>query len=179
MGGLTVLVGGARSGKSSLAVSWGRRHADAGGDVVFVATASAPDADMAQRIARHRAERPAWHTIEEPHDLVGAVDGHPEALVIVDCLTLWVSNLMHRGDGDSDIVARAETTAAALADRTAPTLAITNEVGMGVHPESDLGRRYRDVLGIVNQAFAAKARRALLLVAGRTVEMLPADVIEL
>jgi adenosylcobinamide kinase/adenosylcobinamide-phosphate guanylyltransferase len=110
---LTVLLGGARSGKSSLAVEIGRRD---GGPVTFVATAPAIDADMEQRIERHQAERPLeWLTVEAPielHQALGTVD--PDALVIVDCLTLWVSNLMYAGRSD-DQVRNAATAAAALA----------------------------------------------------------------
>jgi adenosyl cobinamide kinase/adenosyl cobinamide phosphate guanylyltransferase len=168
-GGLTVLVGGARSGKSSLAVELGRRHV---GDVVLIATALASDDDLAERIDRHRAERPDWPTVEEPLDLEAAlatVDEH--AFVIVDCLTLWVSNLLWRGRADDEVVALAARAAERAARRTGPTVAITNEVGLGVHPETALGRRYRDVLGRVNQVWAAAADRSLLLVAGRALRL--------
>ena len=98
---LTLLLGGARSGKSALAVELGRRH---DGPVTFVATSEPFDGDLAARIARHRAERPAWPTVEEPLDLAARARRRSTAtaLVIVDCLTLWVSNLMHRGDTDAD-----------------------------------------------------------------------------
>src|SRR5262245_17707220 len=93
---ITFLVGGVRSGKSALAVELGRRHE---GPVVFVATCTASDEDLADRIARHRSARPDWPTIEEPVELARAVGkADPDALMIVDCLTLWVSNLMLRGD---------------------------------------------------------------------------------
>ena len=92
-------------------------------------------------------------------------------LVVLDCLTLWVNNLLHRGDADADIEALSVATAAAAADRPAPTVVITNEVGLGVHPETELGRRYRDLLGRVNQHWARVADVALLLVAGRAVPL--------
>jgi adenosylcobinamide kinase/adenosylcobinamide-phosphate guanylyltransferase len=166
---LTVLLGGARSGKSSLAVEIGRRHPAA---VTFVATSPALDDDLTGRIARHRAERPAeWHTIEEPLDVAGALAAAGDDLVLVDCLTLWVSNLLHRGDSDDAVEALSLRTAACAADRTAPTVVVTNEVGLGVHPTTDLGRRYRDLLGRVNQQWVAQADVALFLVAGRAVPL--------
>jgi adenosylcobinamide kinase / adenosylcobinamide-phosphate guanylyltransferase len=164
----TLLLGGARSGKSALAVDVGVRAAAAGHEVVFIATATALDGDMTERIARHRTERPPWPTIEEPHDLAAALRVVPSGtLAIVDCLTLWVSNLMLRGDDDEAIEALA-TEAAALA-AAGTTVTVSNEVGLGVHPGNDLGRRYRDLLGRVNRAWAAAADRTLFLVAGRAV----------
>lgn len=174
---MTLLIGGARSGKSSLAVDWGRRHDAAGGRVTFVATAPALDGDMERRIERHRAERPPWPTIEEPHDLVAAIDAVDEGadaggtLVIIDCLTLWVSNLMLRDDDDDTIVAAATAAASRCARRTGPSVVITNEVGTGIHPESDLGRRYRDLLGSVNQIWAGAAGRCYALIAGKALAL--------
>jgi adenosylcobinamide kinase / adenosylcobinamide-phosphate guanylyltransferase len=166
--GLTLLLGGARSGKSALAVELGRRH---DGGVTFVATSPSVDGDLDQRIARHRADRPAWPTIEEPLDLAGALERAGDDLAIVDCLTLWVNNLLHRGDADNDVEVLSAATAGIAAGRAAPTVVITNEVGLGVHPATELGRRYRDLLGRVNQQWAAAAQRAVLLVAGRAVAL--------
>lgn len=172
---LTLLIGGARSAKSSLAVEIGHRHHAAGIPVTYIATAPSVehprDHDMADRIERHRKERPAtWSTVEEELDLTGALTGLV-GLVIVDCLTLWTSNLMWREFTDDAITARATEAAAVAAARDDPTVVITNEVGLGVHPETGLGRRYRDVLGWVNQAWAEVADPALLLVAGRAVRL--------
>ena len=106
---MTVLLGGARSGKSALAVEIGRRHV---AGVTFVATSPPIDDDLSGRIARHRAERPTWPTIEEPLDLAGAVATAADDLVLVDCLTLWVNNLLHRGDSDAEIESLSSATAA-------------------------------------------------------------------
>ncbi len=164
---LTFLIGGARSGKSSMAVELGRRH---DGPVTVIATLVPADDALVARVTRHRAERPEWPTIEEPHDLVGAL-GRADGLAIVDCLTLWVSNLMLRGDGDDAIDDAASVAADAAGQRGGPTVVVSNEVGLGVHPETELGIRYRDVLGRVNQRFAARADTSLLLVAGRAVAL--------
>jgi adenosylcobinamide kinase / adenosylcobinamide-phosphate guanylyltransferase len=165
---LTFLIGGARSGKSSLAV---RRARAAGVPVVFVATAEALDDEMATRIARHRAERPAdWQTVESPLDVGGALDGSsPDATVIVDCLSMWVANLLEKGLDDQHVQRRAFEAAARAAARPGLTIAVTNEVGMGIVPMNELGRRYRDLLGRVNAIWADAAAEALLVVAGRAL----------
>ncbi|MEP1122379.1 MAG: bifunctional adenosylcobinamide kinase/adenosylcobinamide-phosphate guanylyltransferase [Ilumatobacter sp.] len=169
---LTLLIGGARSGKSSLAIDIGHRHHAAGISVTYIATAPVLDDDMADRVERHRGERPPeWSTIEEEIDLVGALRGVDSGLAIVDCLTLWTSNLMWRDLSDDEIRSRSADAVAAAAARAEPTVVITNEVGLGIHPETDLGRRYRDVLGWVNQQWAAAADTALLLVAGRALPL--------
>jgi len=168
-GRLTLVLGGARSGKSALAVELARRQDR---PVVYVATASAGDDDMAARIERHRGERPDhWTTIEEPIDLSGALERSAGSMVVIDCLTLWTSNLLECGTTDDEVTARATSVASRAIRRDAPTVAISNEVGMGIHPETPLGRRYRDVLGRVNQAWAAAAGTSLLLVAGRAVRL--------
>ena len=164
---ITVVTGGARSGKSTYAVELGIRHS---GPVVFVATAPPLDGDLESRIARHRAERPDWPTVEEPHDVVMVIRSAPTgALVIVDCITLWVSNLMWRGDTDADVEALARRLAEELRSTAAHVVLVTNEVGLGVHPETELGRRYRDLLGRVNQILVAAADRALFMVSGRAL----------
>ena len=164
---ITIVTGGARSGKSTYAVELGIRHA---GPVVFVATAPPLDSDMESRIARHRAERPDWPTVEEPHDWTTAVATAPaDTMVIVDCITLWVSNLMWRGDTDAEVEATARRVAEQLRASAAHVVLVTNEVGLGVHPETELGRRYRDLLGRVNQILVAVADRALFMVSGRAL----------
>lgn len=179
MSSLTLLLGGARSGKSALAVEMGRRHC---GRVVYVATATAGDADMAERIARHHAERPtAWTTIEEPRDLQSALGAATadDTLVIVDCLTLWITNLLLDGVGDDTIASTAAAAADVAAGASGAVVAISNEVGLGIVPETPLGRRFRDVLGRVNQVWATRAERSLLLVAGRAMRLDdPFDVLD-
>ncbi|HEU4905298.1 MAG TPA: bifunctional adenosylcobinamide kinase/adenosylcobinamide-phosphate guanylyltransferase [Solirubrobacterales bacterium] len=168
--GLTLLLGGARSGKSALAL---RRAAAASGPVVFIATGEALDAEMEARIARHRAERdPAWTTVEAPLDLHGTLAQAPaRACVLVDCLSFWVANLLRSGLGEAEILERTAAAAALARRRVGATIAVSNEVGMGVIPEYELGRRYRDLLGWVNAAWAERAEEALLVVAGRTLRL--------
>jgi adenosyl cobinamide kinase/adenosyl cobinamide phosphate guanylyltransferase len=163
-----LILGGARSGKSRFAVACHRAHAR----VTFLATARAGDGDMGARIARHRAERPqAWTTIEEPLDLVPRLERLGGDAVIVDCLTLWVANVMLRGDADEAILAGADALAALLGRSPVPITIVSNEVGEGVHPETADGLRFRDLLGTVNQRVAAAVPRVVLMVAG-----IPLDV---
>ena len=177
----TLLLGGARSGKSSFAVEYAARL---GGRVALIATAPPVDLDMERRIARHRAERPPqWATIEETVDLIGALDrtDHDGAdVVIIDCLTLWTSNLMWQGLADDAIVDGAERAAARCRSLRASVITISNEVGLGVHPDTPLGRRFQDVLGFVNQRWAAAADVAALMVAGRALRLnSPSDLLDL
>jgi adenosylcobinamide kinase / adenosylcobinamide-phosphate guanylyltransferase len=169
---LTLLLGGARSGKSALAARLAGRWP---GPVTVVATGQAGDAEMAERIRRHRAERPGhWTTVEEPLALEAALArASAESFVVLDCLTLWVSNLLGEpGLDDGQVQARARAAAAAAAARAAPTVAVSNEVGLGIVPASALARRYRDLLGQVNTVWAGAADQTLLLVAGRAVPLL-------
>ena len=174
---LTLLLGGARSGKSALAE---RLAAGWDGPVTVVVTAQARDAEMAERIRRHRAQRPAgWQTVEEPLDLEAALAKAPaEAQVLLDCLTLWVSNLLEQGLTDEQVSKRARSAAAAAAAREAPTVVVSNEVGSGIVPADPLSRRFRDLLGQVNAAWAAAADQTLLLVAGQALPLVdPLEVL--
>jgi adenosylcobinamide kinase / adenosylcobinamide-phosphate guanylyltransferase len=166
---LTFLLGGARSGKSSLAVQLAREWE---GPVSFIVTAEARDEEMAQRIRLHREARPVeWQTIEEPVELGAALQSVPaNSAAVVDCVSLWVANLMEHAVGEDDIEALARTAAELAAERSAATVVVSNEVGLGVVPPSELGRRYRDVLGRVNALWAAAADEAAFVIAGR---MLP------
>ena len=173
------------SGKSARALSLA--HERSGGKpVLFVATAQALDEEMRARIAVHRSERPAhWLTLEEPQDLANALrvrlnaDTDRPALVVIDCLTLWVSNILLALDDDADAEALLADRTRALLEvfrlyhATTPTLVVTNEVGLGVVPATSLGRRYRDALGRVNQIVAAAADEVILLVSGIDVPIKP------
>jgi adenosyl cobinamide kinase/adenosyl cobinamide phosphate guanylyltransferase len=166
--GFTLILGGARSGKSDRAL---RMAVESGLPVTFIATASAGDSEMDERIRRHRASRPLdWTTVEEPIDIVSAAGGAPAAdFVIVDCLTLWVSNLLGAGWTAEQVQTAARQAADALASRRGAV--VTNEVGLGIVPANELARRFRDVLGDVNTAFARCADRSVLMVAGRALEL--------
>jgi len=169
---LVVLLGGARCGKSRLAVDLA---VAAGAPVTFLATAEARDDEMEARIAAHRADRPTdWHVLEEPHDLTGAISAAPgDHVLVVDCLSLWVSNALEAGDAPAAIEAEAVAAAQAAAARSPLTVVVTNEVGMGIVPIAPLARTYRDVLGTVNRRFVDSADEAALVVAGRRLELLP------
>lgn len=178
---LTVLTGGARSGKSAAAVA---AAAASGAPVTFIATAEPGDTEMVERIARHRARRPAhWTTVEEPHDLAGAVAGvDPADTVIVDCLAIWATNRMlaEPRPADADIVGEAARLALQLVARPGEALVVTNEVGSGVVPATPLGRDFRDLLGSVNQQVVRAADAACLVVAGRLLPLVdPAEGLRL
>ncbi|MGH2826756.1 MAG: bifunctional adenosylcobinamide kinase/adenosylcobinamide-phosphate guanylyltransferase [Actinomycetota bacterium] len=172
---LTVLIGGARAGKSALATHLATQT---GLRVTFVATAQALDEEMKRRIARHREERPSeWDTIEEPldlHEALAKID--PDRAVVVDCLTLWVSNLVLGDFDDDEIEKRAAVAAQIVADREAPAFVVTNEVGSGVHPSTEVGRRFRDLLGRVNVIWSTAATEAFLVVAGRSIPLSPPEL---
>jgi adenosylcobinamide kinase / adenosylcobinamide-phosphate guanylyltransferase len=159
----TLILGGARSGKSALAE---RLAADAGDDVVYVATAQAFDAEMAERIAHHRQRRPAhWACVEEPLALAGVLDEHAREgrTLLVDCLTLWLSNLLGAEH-------RLEHERQALIDRLPAlpgrVLMVSNEVGLGIVPMGELTRRYVDEAGRLHQALAARCDRVMFVAAG-------------
>jgi len=166
-----LITGGARSGKSALAE---RLTLGLGRPAVYIATAEALDDEMTRRIARHRARRgPEWRTLTAPRALVAALeasDGGPPRLV--DCLTLWLSNLMLDG---RDWHAEAGALAQALARQRAPVVLVTNEVGAGLVPETALGRDYRDAAGWTNQTVAAACDEVWLAVAGYPLKVKPND----
>ena len=157
------VIGGARSGKSRYAQA---RTEATGESLVFVATAEAFDDEMRARIAQHRADRDArWRTVEAPRDLAAAIgaldDGR--AVVLVDCLTLWTSNLLL---ADADIPAAAAELCAAIGRFKRSLILVANEVGLGIVPDNALARRFRDAAGQLNQAVAASADEVVLLTAG-------------
>ncbi len=158
-----LIVGGARSGKSHRALELAR---DMAPERVFVATAEASDAEMAERIECHRGDRGSGFSTEEaPLELVEALEAaaSPDRVVVVDCLTLWLSNLMHYGR-DVDVQTAALT--GFLARTPGPVILVSNEVGMGLVPGTPLGRGFRDAQGSLNQAVAAVCRRVEFMVAG-------------
>ena len=171
-----LVVGGQRSGKSrfaeDLVLRSGRRP-------VYIATGGAGDAEMAERIALHRTRRgPDWTTVEEPLDLPGALgraDGD-DAAVLVDCLTLWLLNLIEAG---RDIDRETDGLLAALASAKAPVVLVSNEVGSGIIPDNALARRYADALGTLNQQVAASVDRVVLMSAGQPVLLKPSPVPEI
>lgn len=171
---LTLLTGGARSGKSSIAV---RRAQRSDRPVLFVATGQARDEEMADRIARHQQERPeGWTTVEAPLELVAAVTPLPGgSTVVVDCLSLWVSNLMERGDDERTVVEQADALAAWATAYPGEVIVVTNEVGLGIVPMHPVSRDYRDRLGRVNATVSARADLAQLVVAGRTLTLDPVE----
>jgi adenosylcobinamide kinase/adenosylcobinamide-phosphate guanylyltransferase len=164
---VTLVLGGARSGKSRYAESliealpppW-----------VYVATAEARDAEMEQRIAAHRARRKGrWRTIEAPHDLASALADVPaRSAILVDCLTLWLSNrLLAEADMDREI----EGLEAALGEQKGTVVLVANEVGAGIVPDNALARRFQDLQGTLNQRIAARASRVVFMVAGLPLQL--------
>lgn len=160
---LTLVLGGARSGKSRYAEDLVKA---APAPWVYLATAQAFDDEMASRIRRHRADRgPGWTTVEEPLDLVGALMRHtaPGTSVLVDCLTLWVSNLMGTG---RDVSMACTAFADTLERLKGNVVLVSNEVGMGIVPDNPMAREFRDHVGRLHQMVAARSRRVVLVVAG-------------
>jgi len=187
---LTFLLGGARAGKSARAVSIAQQHRNGG--VLYVATAEGLDDEMRSRIAAHQTERPGdWETLESPRDLSGDIDrllvAHRDrfGVVIIDCLTLWVSNVLLTLDQMDDAETILAEQTAALIDtmrRHSPRpvgsdvrarwwIIVSNEVGLGIVPSTPLGRRYRDALGRVNKIIAAASSEATLMVAGLDIHL--------
>ncbi len=160
----TLVLGGARSGKSRIAESLSR---ETGLRRVYVATAQAFDDEMAERIARHKADRAAdgWVTVEEPLGLpmVLAREARSDTVVLVDCLTLWLSNLML---GERNIEASQAAFLSMLRGAKGPVILVSNEVGLGIVPETPLGRQFRDAQGRLNQAAAETCSRVVFVAAG-------------
>lgn len=157
------VLGGARSGKSRYAQA---RAESLPGDLLYIATAQAFDEEMADRIARHVADRgPRWSTLDVPLDLPAAIlaNAAQEHVLLVDCLTLWTSNLMFT---ERDLDAETEALATAVAQAGGPVILVANEVGLGIVPDNALARRFRDAAGRINQAIAAAAEEVQFIAAG-------------
>lgn len=158
---LAMVIGGARSGKSRFAE---RLVTGTGRSRVYVATAEAWDDEMRARIALHRAGRDGWRTVEAPRDVAGVLGGAvPGEAVLVDCATLWLTNVML---GGGDVAAEVDGLMAALAGCAAPVVVVTNEVGLSIVPETALARAFRDAQGALNQRLAAEAGLAVAVWAG-------------
>ncbi len=175
---LVLITGGARSGKSAFA----ERLAMRGERVLFVATAEALDDEMARRIAAHQASRPDhWDTLEEPRNLSDAIRNTTRAgsrsydTIVVDCLTLWVSNLLlhyeTEADAESRIIDAAEGLLQVCGESESKWIIVTNEVGLGIVPSSSLGRAYRDALGRVNSLVASRSDKVYLMAAGLALDL--------
>jgi len=162
---VTFVFGGARSGKSTFAERLALQRFER---PLYLATAENTDAEMTDRIARHRARRGArWHCVEEPLDLGGALRGSEPACdgVLVECLTTWLSNVLVR-EGAGGVPARRDALFAALGCPTRHVVLVSNEVGLGIVPASDLGRQFRDLAGWLNQDVARLAHEAVFIAAG-------------
>ena len=171
---LIFVLGGARSGKSSFA----EQLAKEGGRVLYVATAEALDDEMRRRIKSHRRQRPAeWDTLEEPLALPSALGPALEGydICLLDCLTLWISNMLLAGEdsptAEQEILSAAGELLEVYQRSSATWIVVSNEVGLSVVPSSPLGRTFRDVQGRVNQMMAARADRAYMLIAGLAVDL--------
>ena len=168
---VTLVLGGARSGKSRHAEALVRALTPPGGGLIYVATAQALDAEMSARIAAHRDQRgPEWITVDVPLDLVAVLrhEARPGRALLVDCLTLWLSNLMH---ARRDVAADTEALAVALHRPTCPIVLVSNEVGLGIVPENALARAFRDHQGRLNQRIAAIAARVVFIAAGLPITL--------
>ncbi len=170
-------MGGARSGKSGFAE---RAALDASREldraVSVIVTAEALDDEMELRIARHRADRPdGFATVEAPYDLETALGVVDDDVVVIDCLTVWISNCLVRGDTNEDVEAAAHSLVELVVTRASPTILVSNEVGMGIVPANDLARRFRDVQGRVNATLADGVERALLIVAGKAIPLMSTE----
>jgi adenosylcobinamide kinase/adenosylcobinamide-phosphate guanylyltransferase len=172
---IVVVGGGARSGKSSFALSLAERL---GERRLFLATAQALDDEMRQRIDRHRRERGArFSTCEEPIDLSGALQRHSQFdVVLIDCLTLWLSNLLLAGRSEGDILCQIDELAAILSLRGQHVIMVTNEVGMGLVPDSPLGRSFRDLAGLAHQRLSRCADEVYLAVLGIVLRIKPGGI---
>lgn len=170
MGKSILITGGARSGKSRLAE---QKTLALGRPAIYIATAQAHDTEMADRIALHQSRRDAdWRTIEAPHDLPRALrDSDGGAPRLVDCLTLWLTNLMLAED---DWRAALDELVKAIPEQSAPVIFVTNEVGAGIVPENALARAFRDAAGLVNQHIAEACDELWFCVAGHPLKVKPA-----
>lgn len=165
---LTLVLGGARSGKSAYALA--QAEASGARPLILIATAQAFDKEMEARIAQHQAERgPHWRTVEAPLDLAGALDGlEPGEVAVVDCLTLWLTNVML---GERDVAAEIDTLLNAAARTGGEIIFVSNEVGLSIVPDNALARRFRDEAGRLNRLMAARCDHVTVLFAGLPLKL--------
>lgn len=165
MGKITFILGGSRSGKSSKAVALAK---DSGGRVAFIATCEGKDPEMSMRIAAHKQSRPAeWQAFECPKDISLALKeaGNKFESIIIDCLTLWVSNLLLEGAKEKVIEDKIKEVLMTIRATKAKAIIVSNEVGLGIVPDNALGRAFRDIAGRVNQIVANEADEVIFMVA--------------
>ena len=174
----TFLLGGAKSGKSNLALQIAKYHVNNYGmSVKFIATAVAKDEEMLAKIIRHQQERPqAFTTVEESVDLADVLRRSKDEFVIIDCITLWVFNLLERDLKDSDVLDIAKEVAMIARESSFEAVIISNEVGSGIVPADQYTRKYRDLLGNVNQIMASSARKSYFVIAGKLLPLLDIDM---
>lgn len=174
--GYTLVLGGARSGKSTYAEKLASRYAELhSAQVVYLATAQQSDDEMGERIRRHRARRPEhWETVEVPCKVAEWLEVHKGAghVVLIDCLSLLLNNWMFvDGCDDNEVMDRIKTLMTSMVNAENPVIVVSNEVGQGIVPGDALSRRYRDLLGVMNQAAAATAQHVIWVVAGIPVDL--------
>ncbi len=163
---IIVITGGCRSGKSRFALDYASQHFS---KKLFLATGEVLDEEMAHRVENHQKARgPEWQTVEEPFEVVGRIseNGRKTEVILLDCLTLWLSNLLLRWDDESRVMEEVERLAGALQKSPAASIIVTNEVGMGIVPDNPLGRRFRDLSGMANQRIAKAADTVIFMVSG-------------
>ena len=166
----TLVIGGARSGKSRFALQLAEEKAS--GDPFFLATCIPCDEEMRERVLRHQRERgPHWKTLETPFRIADALSDldRRAGVILVDCLTLWVSNLLFETPDEAEVERNVKELAHAIRQASCPVIFVSNEVGAGIVPENPMARRFRDVAGRVNQQVAAVCTRVFWMVAGLPV----------
>ena len=166
MSKIILITGGCRSGKSRYALKIAKNIAE--NNKIFIATCVAYDDEMKQRILRHKKERDnSWKTIEEPYSISKAIKNNKsKSVIVVDCLTLWVNNLLFKHMDEDNIINKVKELIKVLNESSCPVILVTNEVGSGIVPENDLSRRFRDIAGFANQKIANCADKVYLMVAG-------------
>ena len=171
---ITLVIGGCRSGKSRFALN--AANAVPGRRKIFLATSVPRDLEMTKRVQAHQAERGKdWITVEEPVNIHACISAHADTadVILVDCLTLWLSNMMAAHMNDKEIENRFEKTAQVCCSPPCPVFLVSNEVGAGIVPENPLARKFRDLAGYMNQFMADTADRVVLTVAGQALQIKP------